>query len=100
MTNKILSDKCETCGTELITNCLVCGAPLCCPKCCDKDSIIIKEARMGDYNLDEMREHAWGYIYAKRGIKSKTEIYKELRATWEEIQDMVINELFEKGQHE
>jgi len=55
---------------------------------------------MGDYNLDEMREHAWGYIYAKRGIKSKTEIYKELRATWEEIQDMAINELFEKGQHE
>ena len=26
--------KCEDCGTECIDNCMVCGAPQCCPKCC------------------------------------------------------------------
>jgi hypothetical protein len=25
---------CETCGTRLIDNCLECGAPQCCPRCC------------------------------------------------------------------
>lgn len=25
---------CETCGTQIIDRCLVCGAPQCCPKCC------------------------------------------------------------------
>lgn len=27
---------CEHCGTKIIDNCPVCGAPQCCPKCCDE----------------------------------------------------------------
>jgi hypothetical protein len=26
--------RCETCGTETIDHCAVCGAPQCCPSCC------------------------------------------------------------------
>jgi len=26
--------RCETCGTETIDHCPVCGAPQCCPSCC------------------------------------------------------------------
>ena len=26
--------RCDDCGTELINDCWVCGAPVCCPKCC------------------------------------------------------------------
>ena len=25
---------CETCGTECVDRCLICGAPQCCPRCC------------------------------------------------------------------
>ena len=25
---------CDECGAELIDGCTVCGAPICCPKCC------------------------------------------------------------------
>lgn len=28
--------KCEHCGSECINNCLVCGAPQCCPVCCEE----------------------------------------------------------------
>ncbi len=27
--------RCDICGTKCITNCLLCGAPNCCPKCCE-----------------------------------------------------------------
>jgi hypothetical protein len=27
---------CDDCGTECVNNCLQCGAPQCCPKCCDE----------------------------------------------------------------
>ena len=27
-------EPCEHCGTPTICNCVVCGAPVCCPKCC------------------------------------------------------------------
>jgi len=27
-------NQCEECGTNLIDHCLLCGAPVCCPKCC------------------------------------------------------------------
>jgi len=27
---------CDVCGTELIDRCLRCGAPVCCPKCCEE----------------------------------------------------------------
>ena len=27
---------CDECGTELIDRCWRCGAPVCCPKCCDE----------------------------------------------------------------
>jgi hypothetical protein len=30
------SDFCDQCGTELIDQCLWCGAPVCCPKCCEE----------------------------------------------------------------
>lgn len=29
-----MSMTCDECGTELIDECLRCGAPQCCPKCC------------------------------------------------------------------
>ena len=25
---------CDTCGEELIDRCFICGAPVCCPRCC------------------------------------------------------------------
>lgn len=34
----LIDEKCEYCGSALISRCLSCGAPVCCPKCC-KDSI-------------------------------------------------------------
>lgn len=35
---KQLDEDCDHCGTKLIVRCLRCGAPICCPKCCDEDS--------------------------------------------------------------
>ena len=32
-----LDEECDECGTKLIARCLQCGAPVCCPKCCDED---------------------------------------------------------------
>lgn len=32
-----LDEKCDQCGTSLINRCLFCGAPVCCPKCCEED---------------------------------------------------------------
>jgi len=29
--------KCEACGGECIDRCPVCGAPQCCPRCCDEE---------------------------------------------------------------
>ena len=34
---------CEHCGTEIIYDCYVCGAPLCCPKCCAEATRELKE---------------------------------------------------------
>jgi len=31
---------CDHCGTILIYRCLVCGAPVCCPKCCSETNHI------------------------------------------------------------
>src|SRR5882762_465745 len=31
---KVSKGVCEHCGTAIIDNCLRCGAPQCCPKCC------------------------------------------------------------------
>jgi hypothetical protein len=31
-----MKDKCEHCGTELIDKCPWCGAPVCCPRCCEE----------------------------------------------------------------
>lgn len=33
-----LKETCEECGTNLISRCLRCGAPVCCPKCCEEGS--------------------------------------------------------------
>lgn len=27
---------CDECGTNLINRCLICGTPVCCPKCCEE----------------------------------------------------------------
>jgi hypothetical protein len=43
--------KCDTCGTELINRCLQCGAPVCCPKCCN-------EATAEHYRLVEIERLA------------------------------------------
>jgi len=32
--NRETDSKCEHCNTNLIDNCMWCGAPVCCPKCC------------------------------------------------------------------
>jgi hypothetical protein len=34
VTLTLAKETCETCGTVLIDDCVVCGAPTCCPKCC------------------------------------------------------------------
>jgi hypothetical protein len=43
--------KCDTCGTELINRCWQCGAPICCPKCCN-------EATAEHYRLAEIERLA------------------------------------------
>ena len=38
---------CEDCGTELNMNgCLVCGAPVCCPRCCQVNSFEMEIAAL------------------------------------------------------
>ena len=32
-------DRCGDCGSSLINQCLACGAPVCCPKCCQVDQL-------------------------------------------------------------
>ena len=32
-------ERCDDCGTELIDSCLICGAPVCCPKCCARATL-------------------------------------------------------------
>ena len=41
-----IDETCDECGTQLINRCLTCGAPVCCPKCCDE--AMRKEARDAD----------------------------------------------------
>lgn len=42
-------DVCEHCGTKLIDECLMCGAPVCCPKCClEATSIILPSLVCGE----------------------------------------------------
>jgi len=36
MSDKI-DEYCDECGTQLETDCLMCGAPVCCKKCCGED---------------------------------------------------------------
>ncbi len=33
---KKLEQECDDCGSQIIYNCARCGAPQCCPKCCEK----------------------------------------------------------------
>ena len=39
---------CDVCGTALIDNCLICGAPQCCPKCCKKATDELRNAEKGE----------------------------------------------------
>ena len=32
-------ETCDICGTVLINRCLRCGAPVCCPKCCEESEM-------------------------------------------------------------
>ncbi len=40
------SRKCENCGGDTIDNCLRCGAPQCCPRCCEPTSIKAENAEL------------------------------------------------------
>ena len=40
-----MSSKCEHCGTTIIDDCWVCGAPQCCPKCCEETTKELLESR-------------------------------------------------------
>ena len=31
-------ERCDYCKHSLIDNCMVCGAPVCCPRCCKEDN--------------------------------------------------------------
>ena len=35
---KTTREKCEACGHPIVDRCYYCGAPQCCPKCCERDS--------------------------------------------------------------
>ena len=49
-------EKCAECGTVLnIHGCLNCGAPVCCPKCCDDDRKAAYTKRLED-ELADARE--------------------------------------------
>lgn len=38
--------KCDACGTSTIDNCGQCGAPQCCPKCCDETTRELSEHKV------------------------------------------------------
>lgn len=35
----VIEETCDKCGTHLINRCIVCGAPVCCPKCCSEAEV-------------------------------------------------------------
>lgn len=39
--------ECDHCGGPLISRCLQCGAPVCCPACCDETTREIQGAGRG-----------------------------------------------------
>ena len=39
------ASKCEYCGTTIIQDCPICGAPNCCPKCCEETTKELFESR-------------------------------------------------------
>ena len=52
------NEKCEKCGTPLINDCILCGAPICCPKCCKEFDNLIKEeaSRASSLKRDQIPE--------------------------------------------
>lgn len=44
----LTTEECDECGTYLINRCIRCGAPVCCPKCCQE-----QEAREAESAKEE-----------------------------------------------
>lgn len=60
--NLNMSNKCETCGTPIIDDCPVCGAPQCCPKCCEETTKeLFMSRKTADYDYNYVRD-AMDYI--------------------------------------
>lgn len=45
---------CEDCGTKLIDNCFVCGAPVCCPKCCKITTMQVRMDRIKSFMKNQI----------------------------------------------
>jgi len=77
-------DRCEHCGTKLnLDGCLLCGAPVCCPHCCQITSFEMEIEKLEQQNK-ELVEALENYINAKsrpHGIKNPNEIER----TWFEL---------------
>jgi hypothetical protein len=50
--------KCELCGTPTIDCCPVCGAPQCCPKCCEESMLEYKKFNE-EYNKTIIKQERW-----------------------------------------
>jgi hypothetical protein len=40
--------RCDECGANLVDNCPVCGAPICCPQCCRIDQQTARIKKLND----------------------------------------------------
>ena len=43
---------CDECGTELVDECLRCGALQCCPKCCIETTIEVQKSIIEDMDRE------------------------------------------------
>lgn len=55
---------CDECGTTVIDDCLVCGAPVCCPRCCKETQDEEQKSHAAD-RPDQTKEVLPPYGHAK-----------------------------------
>lgn len=41
-----IAEKCQTHDVHLINHCIMCGAPVCCPKCCRESMAELEEHKL------------------------------------------------------
>lgn len=57
-----IRSKCEHCGGDTVDGCNVCGAPVCCPRCCAETTREILAEMAADNRPIERPEYEWPVI--------------------------------------